>query len=89
MLTTDDGRIISNPEEIANIWADYYQKLLTPEENTNFDNDFKRYIDKEVSYIIENSSSDFDDILKDPITVKETEDVLIALPNNKAPGMMA
>ncbi len=43
-------------------------------------------IDKEVSYIMENSSSDFDDILKDPITLKEIEDILIALPNNKAPG---
>ncbi len=41
-LTTDDARTISNPEEIANIWAEYYQKLLTPEENTNFDDDFKR-----------------------------------------------
>ncbi len=65
MLTTDDGRTISNPEEIANIDI---------------------YIDKEVSYIMENSSSDFDDILKDPITLKEIEDILIALPNNKAPG---
>ncbi len=35
---------------------------------------------------MENSSSDFDDILKDPITLKEIEDILIVLPNNKAPG---
>ena len=35
---------------------------------------------------MENSSSDFDDILTDPITLKEIEDILTVLPNNKALG---
>ncbi|CAB4017039.1 Hypothetical predicted protein [Paramuricea clavata] len=65
VLTTNDGRTISNPEEIADVWANYYEKLLTPEENTNFDDDFR-----EIPYI----------------TLKEIEDVLTVLPNNKAPG---
>jgi hypothetical protein len=51
VLTTNDGRTISNPEEIADVWATYYEKLLTPEENTNFDDDFREYIDIEVSDI--------------------------------------
>ncbi|CAB4039066.1 Hypothetical predicted protein [Paramuricea clavata] len=69
VLTTNDGRTISNPEEIADVWANYYEKLLTPEENTNFDDDFRECID-----------------IEDPITLKEIEDVLTVLPNNKAPG---
>ena len=55
VLTTNDGRTISNPEEIADVWANYYEKRLTPEENTNFDDDFREYIDIEVSDITKNS----------------------------------
>jgi hypothetical protein len=36
VLTTNDGRSISNSEEIADVWANYFEKLLTPEENSNF-----------------------------------------------------
>jgi hypothetical protein len=86
VLTTNDGRTISNPEEIADVWANYYEKLLIPEKNTNFDDDFGEYIDIEVSDITKNSLADFDDIFQDPITLKEIEDVLTVLPNNKAPG---
>jgi hypothetical protein len=67
VLTTEDGRIISDPEEIVNLWADYYQKLLSPEKNTQFDDNFKRLIDREVSHIMENFSSYFDDIFRNSI----------------------
>ena len=44
----DDGRSTSQPDEIAGLWANYYENLLTPEENTDFDDKFNGYVDNEV-----------------------------------------
>ena len=55
VFTLDDGRSISQPDEIAGLWANYYENLLTPEENTDFDVKFKEYVDNEVSEITKNS----------------------------------
>ena len=62
------------------------QNLLAPEENTTFDDDFKEYIENEIKDILNTSSTDFDDILQDPITILELEKVLSTLLNSKAPG---
>ena len=71
VFTLDDGRSISQPDEIAGLWANYYENLLTPEENTDFGDKFKVYVDNEVSEITKNSIVDIDDIFQHPIT--ETE----------------
>ena len=86
-FTLDNGRSISQPDEIARLWANYYESLLTPELNTiDFDDKFKGYIDNEVSEITKNSIVDIDDIFQHPITETEIKNILTSLPNNKAPG---
>ena len=62
VLTLDDGRNTSKPDEIAGLWAAYYENLLKPEENTDFDDKFKGYVDNEVSEITKNYIVDMDDI---------------------------
>ena len=65
---------------------DYYENLLTPKENTDFDDKFKEYVDNEVSEITKNSIVDIDNIFQHPITETEIKNILTLLPNNKAPG---
>ena len=86
VLTLDDGRSTSQPDEIAGLWATYYENLLKPKENTDFDDKFKGYVDIEVSEIIKNSIVDIDDIFSAPLTETEIKNILTLLPNNKAPG---
>ena len=86
VFTLDDGGSTSQPDEIAGLWANYYENLLTPEENTDFDDKFKGYVDNEVSEITKNSIADIDDIFQHPITETEIKNILTLLPNNKAPG---
>ena len=45
VFTLDDGRSTSQPDEIAGLWANYYKNLVTPEDNTDFDDKFKGYVD--------------------------------------------
>ena len=85
VITLDDGRSTSQPDEIARLWANYYENLLTPE-NTDFDDKFKGYVDNEVSEITKNSIIDIDDICQHPITETEIKNILTLLPNNKASG---
>ena len=68
VFTLDDGRSTSQPDEIAGLWANYYENLLTPQENTDFDDKFEGYIDNEISEITKNSIVDIDDIFQHPIT---------------------
>ena len=82
----DNGRSTSQPDEIARLWADYYENLLTPKDNAEFDDKFKGYVDNEVSEITKNSIVDIDDIFQDPITETEIKNILTMLPNSKAPG---
>jgi len=86
VFTLEDGRSTSQPDEIAGLWANYYENLLTPKENTDFDDKFKGYVDNEVTEITKNSIADIDDIFQDPITETEIKNILTLLPNSKAPG---
>ena len=83
----DNGRSTSQPDEIACLWANYYENLeLTPKDNTDFDDKFRGYVENEVSEITKNSIVDVDDIFQDPITETEIKNILTMLPNSKAPG---
>ena len=82
----DNGRSTSQPDEIAGLWANYYENLLSPKDNTDFDEKFKGYVDHEVSEITKNSIVDIDDIFQGPITETEIKNILTVLPNSKAPG---
>lgn len=74
-----DGQIFDKPRNIAEKWADYFEKLHTPGADADAD------VTREV-YAIAERQNDYDDILDTPILMSELKHVIRTLPNGKTPG---
>ena len=50
-----DGVLATTPEEITNTctWVDYFQKLATPSNNTNFSSEFQQLVDDDIAALTE------------------------------------
>ena len=81
-----DDKICQSPEEIRDGWAKHFQKLATPQENPNFDNDYKEMVDQDIE-IIEMLCQEENSPM-DPVTVAEVTSALKRLNNNKAVDIM-
>ena len=81
-----DDKICQSPEEIRDGWAKHFQKLATPQENPNFDNDYKEMADQDIE-IIEMLCQEENSPM-DPVTVAEVTSALKRLNNNKAVDIM-
>ena len=79
-----DGKIIRDPKEIAENWADYFENLHMPYETTDNDEQAS-YIVTEINKIVENSN-DEDDIFSTQFSFHEVADTIYQMPNGKAPG---
>lgn len=79
-------KIITDPKEICEEWGKYYEKLYTPLQNSEFDDNFKAFVDCEVERYFEESYTRENNILKEEIRIGEVEDVCRGLKNHKAPG---
>ena len=78
-----DGETVSDPNKLANLWADYFEALFTP--TSKFNEEFKHEVGRNVNFATEQQVP-FDGILDEPVTLEELEDVINKLPNGKAPG---
>ena len=74
---------MSNPNKLANLWADYFEALFTP--TSKFNEEFKHEVNRDVNFATEQQVP-FDGILDEPVTLEELEDAINKLPNGKAPG---
>ena len=52
------GRLITNENDIRDMWADHFEALGTPTVNLNFDNEFADLISTHVQTIFQNCTSD-------------------------------
>ena len=82
-----DEKLVHDPKEIAELWADYFENLHKPSgvDNTSVDARNVEDIEFEILSIAERRN-ECDDILASPFTVLEIENVVSNLPNGKAPG---
>ena len=46
-----DGARVVNKDEVKEAWADHFERLATPDNNVNFDDDYKKEIDEGMSTI--------------------------------------
>ena len=77
-----DNKECETQDQIREGWAEHFQRLVSPFENTRFDKEYKQIVDLHVEAIVvlcrEESSS------MDPVTEAEVASALKGLNNNKA-----
>jgi hypothetical protein len=71
---------------ICNLLGSYYYDLFSPQENCNFDGEFKLYVENSISDIEDCSFNDDCEILTECVTVSEIKDQVAKLKIGKAPG---
>ena len=81
-----DEKEYQTPEEIREGWAEHFQKLATPLDNPNFDQEYKQMVDQDIE-IIELLCKEENSIME-PVTVAEVTSALKRLNNNKAVDVM-
>ena len=70
-----NGRLITNENDIRDMWADHFEALGTPTINLNFDNEFADLILTHVQTIFQNCTSDSTGAFRGPLTYKEVATV--------------
>ena len=81
-----DGTILTDPQEQSKAWKQYFEELYTPTDNVNYDNDFKMYIDNEITRMEKDSMLNDDCIMSKELTLQEVQNVIAKLKCNTAPG---
>ena len=85
-LKIDEETRITQPEEICNTWKEYFQSLYTPQQNKHFDTHFKEEIERDVDEMDSLTTKIVDDIMEEPISQKEIDNIIGDLKLRKAPG---
>ena len=86
-ISNEDGEIITDPTQIQKEWNKYYEKLYS-ECDDDYDNEFKEKVEREVQHIENSLKRDHLEsyLTGGPITLKDTDEIIKTLPNNKAAG---
>ena len=79
--------MITDKNDILAAWARHYQYLYTPRNDIRFDNSFRDQVEQKLNYYSEESTNTVDDVLDEPFTTTEVNDVCLHLPNRKAGGL--
>ena len=87
-ISNDEGKLLTDPEDIQKEWNNYYKRLYEEGPNEHYDDEFKEEIIVEVQRIeaemLESTSSNY--LSGGPITLKDIEQILKSMSNNKASG---
>ena len=70
-----NGSLITDINEIRNIWADHFEALGTPSESPTYDNGFAALVSAHVKETVEACLDDPGDILNEPLTYDEIANV--------------
>ena len=81
-----NGKIITDSQQMADLWANYFEKLATPEENENYDRFHRTEIENEINNIIQKSGDTLGHIFTAPLTIEEISEVVRSLPDGEAHG---
>ena len=83
---TVDGESCETPQEVCQGWASHFQKLATPLQNDNFDNEYKGLVDLDIEHIHSICAAAERPI--NPVLQTELQKALAKLKNNKAMDSM-
>ena len=78
-----NGRLVTNENDIRDMWADHFEALGTAAVNLNFDNEFADLTSSHVQTIFQNCTSDSTGALSGPLTYEEVATVC----SNLKPGV--
>ena len=84
---TVDGKEYETQDEIREGWAEHFQKLATPSENSKFDQHYKQMVDSDVEAIEKLCKEECSPM--DPVSEAEITAALKRLNNNKAVDVMS
>lgn len=85
-ITDSTGKKNTDPEEVAEAFADYYETLYMCLMDQHFDDGTKKYIDTKISEITELFKGDLRTLPGGPITSDEIICVVQSVKSRKAPG---
>ena len=84
-----DQKFVTDAQQIANHWADYYESLATPtESNGLYDDKHWIAIDEKVGQLLKMSEDTVGYIFSVPVTPEEVSAVIRRLPNGKLRVLM-
>ena len=85
----ENGVIYNSPGDLSNMWAEYYRVLLNENDDVQFDNDHKSFIDAHVANYMDTFSCTNDNacISTDNISVHEVAQVWKGIQNGKSQAM--
>ena len=66
-----DGKLITDKKQIREMWADHFEELGTPSENTQFDSDFLTRVTTNVQQIFTSCTDDPSGVLSGPLQYEE------------------
>ena len=79
-----NGKVVSDINEILNIWKKHFETLYTPNEDPEYDQNHFNYVTEKVAEL--NLSGDEDQFLQQPFSQKEVRDAVRRLHKRKACG---
>ena len=85
-LKLQDGSLLTSQKDILNEVKNFYKKLFSNKDSLTEDITLDTVIDKQKIYCLQNTEADF---LDGQITVKELNEALAKMKNNKTPVLMA
>ena len=84
MLRDEQGNIVSDPTKVLSMWEDHFSKLGTPSESPRFNSDHKEYVENQVQLFCKSLEEMALNVLEDPITSQEVENICKKLKSGKA-----
>ena len=79
--------LLTDKEEVLEVWRNHYETLYTPQQNDNFDKEFKILVEKKLQEYLVKSYDFHDDPLDTPFQLNKVSAICKQLPNGKAGGL--
>ena len=83
-IRNQQGKVVYEIGEILEVWRAHFDKLSTPKNLDNFDDEHLHYVSDQVRELLQ--GDDISRFLQNPISEREVEVAVSKLNNNKAPG---
>ncbi len=81
-----NNKVVSNPDNIRDLWREYYKDLYTPKNIPDYDNAFMKEVNEELSNMMNESYKLHPKDIFKPYTIDEVNDMLNKMKFRKAPG---
>ena len=81
-----DGRYVDDEDGLLTVWKKHYEDLYTPKDEPEFDNEFKKLVERKLTDFAQ-STFQYDDPLDEPFQIAEVGAICDKLPNGKAGGL--